>query len=151
MTKLHAYLSTDADEPPCPPKRNGVTQLSGGQVSQKSSFLFACMELAHAKFSKWQRIAISRALMRVNTYDLMLIDEANSALDLCGQRQLFQGLTERPGHGTIVFVTHRLDALQWADKVAVMENGTITAFGPVPHVISDIRRVFELDNDDALI
>ncbi|KAF8342027.1 P-loop containing nucleoside triphosphate hydrolase protein, partial [Cantharellus anzutake] len=129
MTTLHAYLSADTDEPPCPPKRNGVAQLSGGQ---------------------WQRIAISRALMRANTCDMMLIDEANSALDVCGQRQLFQGLTKRPGHGTIIFVTHRLDALQWADKVAVMENGTITAFGTSSQVISDIRRVFELQDDDAL-
>ena len=34
VTTLHAYLSADADEPPCLPKRNGATQLSGGQVSQ---------------------------------------------------------------------------------------------------------------------
>lgn len=99
----------------------------------------------------------------------MLIDEANSALDArgtsfppgiprsrdsladyaaLGQRELFRGLVEEPDHGTIVFVTHRLEALQWADKVAVLEDGLVTAFGTPLEIQGDVRRVFELSKDD---
>lgn len=85
--------------------------------------------------------------MRANSYDLMLVDEANSALDMRGQRELFQNLVEQPNHGTIVYVTHRLEALQWADKVALMEDGQITAFGTRDETSADIRRVFGLKED----
>ena len=65
-----------------------------------------------------------------------------------GQRELFRGLVEEPNHGTIIFVTHRLEALQWADKVAVLEEGLITAFGTPLETQEDVRRVFELSKDD---
>jgi len=86
--------------------------------------------------------------MRKETYDLMLIDEANSALDARGQRELFRGLVQQPGHGTIVFVTHRLEALQWADKVVVIEDGQITAFGTPQETSAEVCRVFDLSKDD---
>ncbi|KAF8313494.1 P-loop containing nucleoside triphosphate hydrolase protein [Clavulina sp. PMI_390] len=94
---------------------------------------------------QWQRIAIARALMRKNSYDLMLIDEANSALDQKGQRELFENLCKQPNHGTIIFVTHRLEALQWADKVAVVEDGRVTAFGTPSQTKQHVSRIFELD------
>jgi ABC-type protease/lipase transport system fused ATPase/permease subunit len=74
----------------------------------------------------------------------MLIDEANSALDMKGQRELFEGLCNDPSHGTIIFVTHRLEALEWADKVAVLENGRITAFGTVTETRADVCRIFDI-------
>jgi len=126
-SNVQPYDSGDSEpDAPSVSKRTGAARLSGGQ---------------------WQRIAISRALMRANSYDLMLVDEANSALDLRGQRELFQSLVEQPNHGTIVYVTHRLEALQWADKVALMEDGQITAFGTRDETSADIRRVFGLKED----
>jgi len=113
--------------------------------------------------------------MRKETYDLMLIDEANSALDargkhyllrirlrlprvkcsrnpvlspFSGQRELFRGLVQQPGHGTIIFVTHRLEALQWADKVVVIEDGQIAAVGTPQETSAEVCRVFDLSKDD---
>jgi len=124
---LQPYNSSDSDpDTPAVSKRTGAARLSGGQ---------------------WQRIAISRALMRADSYDLMLVDEANSALDLRGQRELFQNLVRQPNHGTIIYVTHRLEALRWADKIALMEDGRITAFGSRDETRADIRRVFGLKED----
>lgn len=65
-----------------------------------------------------------------------------------GQRELFRGLVDQPSHGTIIYVTHRLDALQWADKVAIIEEGHITAFGTPKETEQDVRRVFDLSKDD---
>ena len=65
-----------------------------------------------------------------------------------GQRGLFQGLVEQPDHGTIIFVTHRLEALQWADKVVVIEDGQITAFGTPQETSAEVCKVFDLSKDD---
>lgn len=64
-----------------------------------------------------------------------------------GQRDLFQSLVNDPSHGTIIFVTHRLEALRWADKVAVLEEGRITAFGTPDETQAEISRVFGLEDD----
>lgn len=83
--------------------------------------------------------------MRKDSYDLMLVDEANSALDQRGQHELFENLVKDPDHGTIIFITHRLEALQWADRVAIMENGRISAIGTREDMAPNIRRVFEVE------
>jgi len=137
------------DHPPPPYVTSTVQTYNAGELPSDQEYSRVSKRTGAARLSggQWQRIAISRALMRADTYDLMLVDEANSALDLRGQRELFQGLVDRPNHGTIVFVTHRLDALQWADKVAVVEDGRISAFGTREETAPDIRRVFGLKDD----
>lgn len=67
----------------------GKARLSGGQVRISK---FYCTQLGECILTlgipQWQRIAIARALMRKDKYDLMLIDEANSALDPRGKLPL---------------------------------------------------------------
>lgn len=85
--------------------------------------------------------------MRSQTCDLMIVDEANSALDIKGQREFFKRLVNRPDHGTIVYVTHRLESLHWADKVAVVENGRIIAFGTPAETATAINSAFGVRED----
>lgn len=86
---------------------------------------------------EWQRIALARAFMRANEpgVDLLLFDEPTSSLDAHAQNQIFETLEKisRTPTGerrkTIIFITHRLSTARRADKVAMMENGTISEFG----------------------
>ncbi|KAF8640043.1 hypothetical protein AX17_001285 [Amanita inopinata Kibby_2008] len=86
---------------------------------------------------EWQRIAIARAFMRANEpeVDLMVFDEPTSSLDPCAQNAVFQNIDKlsRSPSGerikTVIFITHRLSTARRADKIAMMENGTITEFG----------------------
>jgi len=86
---------------------------------------------------EWQRIAISRAFMRANRpgIDLLLLDEPTSSLDAHAQNSIFDTIEKisRSPSGervkTIIFITHRLSTARRADKVAMMENGTISEFG----------------------
>lgn len=86
---------------------------------------------------EWQRIALARAFMRASEpgIDMFLFDEPTSALDAHAQNQIFDTVEQmsRTPSGertkTIVFITHRLSTARRADKVAMMENGTITEFG----------------------
>ncbi|KAF9246911.1 P-loop containing nucleoside triphosphate hydrolase protein [Melanogaster broomeanus] len=86
---------------------------------------------------EWQRIAISRAFMRADRpeVDLLLFDEPTSSLDGHAQNKIFDTIDEvsRSPSGkktkTVIFITHRLPTARRADKVAMMEQGTITEFG----------------------
>ncbi|KAK7470967.1 hypothetical protein VKT23_002381 [Stygiomarasmius scandens] len=86
---------------------------------------------------EWQRIAIARAFMRANDpeIDLLVFDEPTSSLDAQAQTQVFTTIRNmsRSHDGkrlkTVIFITHRLSTARRADKVAMMENGTITEFG----------------------
>ncbi|KAH0587187.1 hypothetical protein H2248_005996 [Termitomyces sp. 'cryptogamus'] len=86
---------------------------------------------------EWQRIAIARAFMRANQpeVDLLLFDEPTSSLDAVAQNHIFNTIEKisRSPSGkrtkTVIFITHRLSTARRADKIAMMESGTISEFG----------------------
>ncbi|KAH7916818.1 P-loop containing nucleoside triphosphate hydrolase protein [Hygrophoropsis aurantiaca] len=86
---------------------------------------------------EWQRIAISRAFMRADRpeVDLLLFDEPTSSLDGHAQNKVFDTIDKvsRAPSGertkTVIFITHRLSTARRADKIAMMEKGTIAEFG----------------------
>ncbi|KAG8966529.1 hypothetical protein FRC03_011759 [Tulasnella sp. 419] len=77
---------------------------------------------------QWQRVALSRAFMRPEA-DLVVLDEASSQLDAHAQNGVFGNVVKERGSRTILFITHRLSTVKWADKVAFFDKGTITEFG----------------------
>lgn len=73
-----------------------------------------------------QRVALARAL--APNPDLILLDEPFSALDEHLKRQIREEMLEalKSSGKSAVFVTHdREEALRYADKIAVMQQGTI--------------------------
>ncbi|KAG8898469.1 hypothetical protein FRB99_007421 [Tulasnella sp. 403] len=79
---------------------------------------------------QWQRIALARSFMRPDS-DLLVLDEASSQLDAHAQHALFTRLLSPSNRGkrTIVFITHRLSTVRWADKVAFFDDGKVSEFG----------------------
>ena len=59
-----------------------------------------------------QRIAIARAILR--PCSILLLDEATSALDVDTERNVLTAIREHYVDTTIIFVTHRLSAVQFA-------------------------------------
>ncbi|WP_372920756.1 ABC transporter ATP-binding protein [Roseovarius sp.] len=82
-----------------------------------------------------QRIGIARALAM--DPDLIIADEAVSALDMSIQAQvlaLLRDLQERL-HLSLMFITHDMRvAAQLCDRVAVMQHGKLVEIGPVQDV-----------------
>ncbi len=74
-----------------------------------------------------QRIALARAILK--NPRILLLDEATSQIDLQSERYIHQALKNYVGSRTTVLVTHRLSAIQLADRVVVMQDGVIQFVG----------------------
>ncbi|OJT10195.1 Subtilin transport ATP-binding protein SpaT [Trametes pubescens] len=103
---------------------------------------------------EWQRIAISRAFMRAQRpeVELLVFDEPTSSLDAHAQKQFFDTVEQisRDADGnrtkTVVFITHRLSTARRADKIAMMESGTITEFGTHQELLAQNGRYAAMYN-----
>ena len=75
-----------------------------------------------------QRLGLARAFY--GDPHLVVLDEPNASLDSVGERMLIDAIEEMKAANTIVVViTHRIGILAATDKIAIMQGGTISAFG----------------------
>jgi ATP-binding cassette subfamily B protein len=74
-----------------------------------------------------QRIAIARALLR--DAPLLLLDEATSSLDAESERLVQDALDRLMEHRTTIVIAHRLATVRAADRIVVMDEGTIVEEG----------------------
>ena len=85
-----------------------------------------------------QRVAIGRALL--TKPGLMLMDEPLSALDMKRRSAILPLIRQLPAvFGVpVTYVTHAIDEVaQIADRLALMENGTIRAEGPLETILEN--------------
>ena len=85
-----------------------------------------------------QRVGIARALAADT--DILLMDEAFSALDPLIRREMQEQLLElqQKLHKTIVFITHDLnEAMVLGDRIAVMRDGRIVQIGTPEDILTD--------------
>jgi ABC-type multidrug transport system fused ATPase/permease subunit len=74
-----------------------------------------------------QRIALARAFLRKP--ELLILDEATSAIDNESERLIKESIEGLSKNTTILIVAHRLSTIKNADQVYVMQNGRIIENG----------------------
>ena len=74
-----------------------------------------------------QRIAIARAILK--NAPILILDEATSAADPENQVEIDRAIQNLCQGKTVIIVAHRLGVIKMCDKVAVVENSTISCVG----------------------
>ena len=75
-----------------------------------------------------QRIAIARALF--TNPRILILDEATSALDYESEAIIQRNMAHICKGRTVLIIAHRLSAVRHADRIIVMDKGTIVEAGP---------------------
>lgn len=75
-----------------------------------------------------QRLSIVRALTRKP--EILILDDSTSALDLATEAKLQKALREELKHTTVILIAQRIASVKNADRIAVLENGTVTDCAP---------------------
>jgi ABC-type protease/lipase transport system fused ATPase/permease subunit len=86
-----------------------------------------------------QRVALARALH--GDPAIVILDEPNSNLDAAGDQALADAVTSLKAAGkTVVMVSHKRGLLAQADKLLVMADGAVQAFGGRDEVVRRLGR-----------
>jgi subfamily B ATP-binding cassette protein MsbA len=97
-----------------------------------------------------QRIAIARALLK--NAPILILDEATSALDSESESLVQSALGNLMQGRTTLVIAHRLSTVRRADRIVVLETGTITDIGNHDDLMQrdgTYRRLYEMQFVDA--
>jgi subfamily B ATP-binding cassette protein MsbA len=97
-----------------------------------------------------QRLAIARALLK--NAPVLILDEATSALDSESEALVQSALHNLMSGRTVFVIAHRLSTVRRADRIVVIENGTIADIGRHEELMKKLgtyRRLYELQFANA--
>jgi ABC-type multidrug transport system fused ATPase/permease subunit len=92
-----------------------------------------------------QRLGLARAIY--SKPNLLVMDEATSALDAESESEIQKTLEEMRGRVTVVVIAHRLNTIQHADKVILLEDGRVSDSGTFKELIArnpSVEKVVDL-------
>ena len=82
-----------------------------------------------------QRVAISRALLK--HAEILVFDDATSALDLKTEAKLYEALKTEYADVTKVIIAQRIASIRDADRIAVLNRGKIVGYGKHEELLID--------------
>lgn len=91
-----------------------------------------------------QRVSIARAIVRHP--EILIFDDSTSALDLGTEARLQNALRENLKGTTIIMIAQRIASVKNADRIAVLEHGTVTAFAPHDELMKTSETYREIYN-----
>ncbi len=92
----------------------------------------------HLSGGQQQLIAMARALF--GSPSLLVLDEPNSNLDNAGEQLVIEALSHMKAQGkTIVLVTHRTSLIRDVEKILILFEGTLRAFGDRDLVLQKLQ------------
>ena len=74
-----------------------------------------------------QRISIARAMLK--PHEILIFDDATSALDLKTEAALYRALSAQEADVTKIVIAQRIASVKDADRILVLDNGAVSALG----------------------
>jgi ATP-binding cassette subfamily B protein len=91
---------------------------------------------------EWQRLAISRAYMR--NASIFVLDEPTASLDARAEQDVFQRFKDQRKGVTALVISHRFSTVRTADRIVVLENGSVAEMGSHDELIEAGGRYADL-------
>ena len=77
---------------------------------------------------QWQKIALSRAFMRMKA-DILVLDEPTAAMDAQAEAEVFEHFRSLARDRIAILISHRFSTVRMADQIAVIDDGRIAELG----------------------
>ncbi|GAB3640803.1 ABC transporter ATP-binding protein [Spirosoma arcticum] len=116
-----------------------IAKLSGGYDQQLGRSFGKGVELSGGE---WQKVALGRAYMR--DAQLIILDEPTAALDARAEYEVFQRFGQLTEGKSSVIISHRFSTVRMADRILVLENGTLLEIGSHYELLEKDGRYAEL-------
>ncbi len=83
---------------------------------------------------QWQRVALARALFRGAS--LIVLDEPTASLDTLAEQAFFDAVRRTLRDRAVVFISHRLASVRYADRIYVLDRGRVVEEGSHPQLVA---------------
>jgi ATP-binding cassette subfamily B protein len=83
---------------------------------------------------EWQKIALARAYIR--SAQVVILDEPTAALDARAEYETFRRFAELVAGQTALLISHRFSTVRMADRIVVLQQGTIVEEGTHDQLVS---------------
>jgi ATP-binding cassette subfamily B protein len=91
---------------------------------------------------EWQKIALARAYLR--DAQVLILDEPTAALDARAEFEVFERFNELTQDKLALFISHRFSTVRMAQRIIVLENGSIAEEGNHQQLMALGRRYAEM-------
>lgn len=92
---------------------------------------------------QWQRLAIARALSRVEA-EILIMDEPTASLDPKVETQIYEEFSRLCGSKTTIMISHRLGVTRLCDKIYVFDQGEICESGSHAQLMNHRGKYYEM-------
>lgn len=104
-----------------------IERLPKGDDTMLGRWFKDFMEITQLSGGEWQKIALARAFMR--DAHILVLDEPTSFLDAQAEYEIFARFRTLTKGKTSVFISHRFSRVRLADRIFVIENGSLIESG----------------------
>lgn len=99
----------------------------GGPDAKGGLDAFVAIKGANLSGGQKQRLLISRAL--AGDPEILILDDSSSALDYKTDSRLREEIRKHYAHTTKIIIAQRISSIMHAEKILVMENGSVIGMG----------------------
>ena len=96
---------------------------------------------------QWQKLSIARAFY--SDSDFLILDEPTASLDAIAEQEVFRQFDHLRRDKTTLFVSHRLSSATVANKIIVLDGGTVAEMGDHATLMRSRGKYYELFSAQA--